>query len=205
MPHNDHAIAFWDWFASNVHAIREAYRGNDQGWLNTHISPRIQRIGSQLNWEIGPYHAPDDTFVLSPTIRENLPLTRATIAIAPTLDGWHFLHAKPPKVLTSLTFSARDCTINADDWRYRLIAYNQGEFVDIEIFVNAASQFPAAHEDLFCELVVEALIGEECRLDRVGYLMPNIVEDNTAIESSTAIRHLNDHLAQVLTPPQDEA
>jgi hypothetical protein len=31
----------------------------------------------------------------------------------------------------SLTFSARDSSVNADDWRYRLIAYNKGEFVDI--------------------------------------------------------------------------
>ena len=205
MPHDDHAVAFWDWFAPNANQIHDAYRRDDGGWLDTQISPRINSIGNKLNWEIGPYHDPDDTFVLSPTIRENLPLTRAAIAIAPQLDGWHFMHAKPPKDLLSLKFSACDCTISADDWRYRLIAYNQGEFVDVEIFVNAASEFPAAHEDLFCELVVEALIGEECRLDRVGHLMPNIVDDNTVVENSTAIRYLNDHLTQVLTRTQNEA
>lgn len=205
MPYDDPTAAFWDWFATNSHQIRDAYRRDDHSWLYTQISPRINRIGNRLNWEIGPYHDPDETFVLSPTIRENLPLTRAAIAIAPQLDSWHFLHAKPPKHLVSLTFAVRDCTINADDWRYRLIAYNQGEFVDIEIFVNAGSEIPAAHEDLFCELVVEALIGEECRLDRVGCLMPNVVDDNTTIEKSTRIQHLKDHLAQVLGTAKNKA
>ena len=205
MPDNDHAAEFWNWFASNAHQVHDAYHRDDHGWLDVNISHRINRIGDRLNWEIGPYHHPDETFVLSPTIRENLPVTRAAIVIAPQLVGWQFLPAKPPKELLSLIFSARDCTINADDWRYRLTAYNKGEFVDIEIFINEASRFPTAHEDLFCKLVVEALIGEEHRLDRVGYLMPNVVEDNTTIHKSTAIQHLKDHLGQVLSPTHNEA
>lgn len=200
MPDDDHVVAFWNWFASNAHLIHDAYGRDDHVWLDTNISPKIKIIADRLNWEIGPYHDPDDTFVLSPTVRENLPITRDAVAIAPQIDGWHFLPAKPPKELLSLTFSAGDSSVNADDWRYRLIAYNKGEFVDIEIFINASSGFPAAQKDLFCELVVEALVGEELRLDRVGDLILKIVDDNTAVEKSTAIQHLADHLQQVLAP-----
>ncbi len=200
MSRTDHAADFWKWFALNVAIIKEAYDQKNYEWLDLNISPRINRIEDRLNWEIGPYHAPEDTFVLSPTIRENLSVTRAAVAIAPHIVGWHFLHAKPPKKLSSLTFSAAECTINADDWRYRLTSYNNGEFVDIEIFVNSSSRFPSAHEDLFCELVTEALIGEELRLDRVGYLMPSIVDDNSKVEKSTPIQYLRDHLSKVLAP-----
>ena len=200
-----HVVDFWNWFASNAARIHDAYNCDDDGWLDTSISPKIDRIADHLNWELGPYNDPDDTFVLSPTIRENLPVTRAAIVFAPKIAGWHFLPAKPPKELLTLTFSAHECTINADDWRYRLTVYNNGEFVDIEIFVNVSSGFPAAHEGLFCELVIEAMLGEEYRLDRVGDLIPKIVDDNTTIENSTGIQHLKDHLAQVLTLAQNEA
>jgi hypothetical protein len=200
----DHASEFWNWFASYASEVRDAYRRNDHHWLATNISLRIKRIADRLNWEIGPYREPDNTFVLSPTIRENLPITRSTIAMAPKLKGWHFLHAKPPKELLSLEISAHNCTINADTWQYRLTSYNNGEFVDIEIFINAAPDFPTAYQDLFCELAVESLIGEECRLDRVGYLIPTIVVDNTSIPNLTAIQHLKKHLDLVLTPSQVE-
>lgn len=193
-------VEFWNWFVSNAHRIHEAYHHNEASWLAKTISPRVDRIADGLNWEIGPYHAPDDTFVLSPTVRENLSITRAAIAIAPRLDGWQFLPAKPAKQLSSLAFSAFGINVNADDWRYRLTAYSNGEFVDIEIFVNASSGLPEAHEDLFCELVVESLVGEQRRLDRIGYLKPTIVTDNTKIEKSIPIQYLADHLDQVLAP-----
>lgn len=198
----DHSAiaAFWDWFATYSDRIRDAYRREDRQWLDLELSPRVQHIDSRLQWEIGPYHPVDDAFVLSPSVRENLPLTRAAMAIAPKLEGWRFLYAKPPKQLLSLAFTVDDCTIHADDWRYRLIAYNDGEFVDIELFIPAHSHPPIAHLNVFCEWVVESLIGEECRLDRVGELMPQIVEDNRCVEQSTPIQHLQNHLKQALAP-----
>ncbi|MEL7267107.1 MAG: hypothetical protein AAFN70_15240 [Planctomycetota bacterium] len=125
--------------------------------------------------------------------------------MAPVISGWHFLPAKPPKELLSLTFSAHGCTVNADDWRYRLTAYSHGEFVDIDVFVNAASGFPAAEKDLFCELVIESLLGEECRLDRVGNLIPQIVDDNATMEKLSSIKVLGNHLSQVLMPAENGA
>jgi hypothetical protein len=60
-------------------------------------------------------------------------------------------------------------------------------------------------DTLFTELVVESLIGEECRLDRIGYISPTLVTNNTLEERSTPIRHLKDHLAKVLAPENEEA
>ena len=191
---------FWRWFAQEQSRIREAHGRGDVGWLDSVVTPRVQDIHERLNWELGPYNAPDDTFVLSPTIRENLPLTWAVVDEAPELEGWHFLHAKPAKNLSSLRFTARDCTVDADNWRYLLTSYNDGEFVDIEILVNSADDLPVAHDSFFCELAVEALVGEERRLEQVGSLTPVVVEDNTAIERSTSMRFLNAHLDEVLSP-----
>jgi len=89
--------------------------------------------------------------------------------------------------------------INADNWLYQLISYNESEFVDINLYLDA----PIANETMFGELVVEALIGEERRLDQIGYISPNCVD--TLPDNTTPIRFLNDHLDQVLASSQIEA
>ncbi|MEZ6052852.1 MAG: hypothetical protein R3C02_15950 [Planctomycetaceae bacterium] len=79
MSQVDSVSEFWGWFTSKADEIRDAYRSGDATWLDRQITPRVLRIEENLNWEIGPYHDPDDTFVLSPTVRENLALTRSAI------------------------------------------------------------------------------------------------------------------------------
>jgi len=41
---------------------------------------------------------------------------------------------------------------------------------------------------MFCELAVEALPGEELHHDRVGDLMPTLVQDVNAAENASEIR-----------------
>ena len=203
MINDDRTLEFWSWFSANSKALRSAYNDGDTDWLDAQISSRVKRVGPTLNWEIGPYAHPDCTFVLSPTIRENLPTTRTAVAHAPRLDGWRFLHAKPRKILNSLDFEANGHRINADNWLYRMTAYNGGEFVDIELFFPDDDHRPSGHEPLFCELVVESLIGEELRLDRVGFLQPHILAADTDACGLTQIQHLHDHLLSILDPTAD--
>lgn len=185
---------FWLWFASNLDPITNAYNSSDANWLRTNVSPRIKTLGSPINWEIGPYHDPDYTFVFSPTIRENLPLTRSIVDAAPEIDRWHFLHAKPPKVLQNLHFDSDGHSVSADNWLYTLTAYNAGEFVDIDLYLDA----PIPSNKMFSELVVESMLGEEVRLDRVGYITPHVAD--AVPDNVTPIQHLKDHLDDVLAP-----
>jgi hypothetical protein len=196
----DSSLRLWDWFAHNVAKVATAYGSGDYAWLDRHLLPLVKAIDEQMNWEIGPYALPDDTFVLSPTVRENLPKARAAVAAAPKVPGWVFLPAKPPKVLDTLAFTIDDSKVNADEWRYRMTSYNKGEFVDIEIFLDRTTAPLAGTENTFCELVVEALLGEELRLDRVGYLKPILVGDVMAVEKASQMKYLRKHLAQVLAP-----
>ena len=159
----------------------------------------MESLGDRLNWEMGPYRHPDNTFILSPTVRENLSITRAVIAAAPTIERWRFMHAKPPKELTSLTFTANGVEINADNWQYELISYNAGEFVDIHLYLDA----PIANDTMFSKLVVEALVGEERRLDQVGHISLDCVD--APPDNATPIEFLSDHLDRVLASPQTEA
>ena len=110
------------------------------------------------------------------------------------MTGWHFLDAKPPKVVKSLTFRLSEQTVCADGWRYQLISYNQGEFVDIVLFLND----PIANESIFCELVVESLVGEKRRLESVGIVTSSIADADSEPAGLTPIRFLSAHLDQVL-------
>ncbi len=194
------AHELWKFFKNHTEEIAAAYASSNYAWLDQNFSPLVKAIAEDMNWEIGPYNFPDQTFVLSPTTRENLSISRAAITLAPSIYGWVFASAKPAKQLRSLFFEARDYKVNADEWRYRMTSYNGGEFVDIELFFEPSCSPPQSHEDLFCELIVEALLGEELRLDRVGYLTPMKVPDVRAVEKASDIRYLKEHIGTVLSP-----
>lgn len=196
----DPIAGFWKWFEDHARKIENAYSQGDFGWLEQEISPRVAEMAEGLSWEIGPYFDPEHTFVLSPGVRENLPHTRVAVEQAPALPGWRFVPAKPRKVLNSLVFEAGESRVVADDWRYRLVSYRSGEFVDIELLIDDGCELPSGQENLFGELIVESLIGEECRLDRVGIISITRVHNVMSEDRSTAIQHLPDHLAKVLKP-----
>jgi len=202
MTKNDPATTLWAFFSSNASKIAAAYDSKNYGWLDEKLSPLVKAISQNINWELGPYHHPDNTFVLSPGIRKNLVVTRAVIAQAPSIPGWFFEPAKPAKELLSLFFEAEGFSVCGDTWKYRLTSYNGGEFVDIEVFYDPSTSPPTTHERMFCERVIEAILGEELRLDRVGYITPTLVPDVSSVEKATDIRYLKEHLGEVLAPIQ---
>jgi len=201
----DRVDEFWQWFAAHDKEVRTAYESLNTDWLDTELSARVKGIAPGTNWEIGPYALPDQALVLSPGSREQLTAVKAAIARAPQISGWHFIACKPPKELLSLTFEMANVSTNADSWVYRMTSYHEGEFVDLEIFFEPGAAPPRGNEATLCELVVEALIGEELRLDRIGTITPVSVPDVGAIESTTAIQHLRLHLIDVLRPLDHDA
>jgi hypothetical protein len=196
----DRVNEFWRWFATHDNAVRTAYESLNSDWLDTELSPRVARIAPGTNWEVGPYASPDHALVLSPGTREQLAAVKAAVARAPQISGWHFIACKPPKDLLSLTFELANVSTNADAWVYRMTSYNEGEFVDLEIFFEPSVAPPHGKEEVLCELVAEALLGEELRLDRIGTITPVSVPDVRAIKNTTAMKHLRPHVIAVLRP-----
>jgi hypothetical protein len=199
----DRVDEFWRWFVAHDKNVREAYESRNTHWLDTELSARVGRIAQGTSWEIGPYSLPDHAFVLSPGTRKELAAVKAAVARAPRVRGWHFIACKPPKDLLSLTFelvNVSNASTNADSWVYRMTSYNGGEFADLEIFFEPSAAPSLGKEGTLCELVVEALLGEELRLDRIGAITPVSVPDVRAIENTTAMKHLRPHLMAVLRP-----
>lgn len=181
--------------------IERAYMAGDAGFLAGQLTPRVHSIEARLNWEIGPYYDPDLTLVFSPSVRENIDLAIRVTVAAPEIPNWHFLPAKPPKTMTSLVMRlpfGSEAEICADDWCYRVTAYNNCEFFDIEVFSKAPVCVKESDLLLLTHLLIEALVGEVTYLERIGAVTVYRPSDPRTRERTTALRFLGEHLASLL-------
>jgi hypothetical protein len=204
MPRQPRPVAephsFWTWFQENEASIRRAYETGDGDALDALLSKRVAEAAGGAGWEIGPYALPLNALVISPARRDRVRVCRALVERAPSVSGWRFYAGKPPKELRSLTIVVSGHEVCADRWRYRLTSYADGAFVDLELFFEECDSPGPADPDLTCELLVEALIGELASLERVGYIHHACVPDVEAVERSTPLRLLKEHLSEVLSP-----
>jgi hypothetical protein len=122
------------------------------------------------------------------------------VDVAPDLPGWRFFAGKPAKDLLSLTIEVEGTEVCADNWRYRDRAYNCGEFVDLEIFYEAADAPPSDVESIACELIVESLLGELMSLERVGDIDYTCVKCVAEVERTMEFRFLRRQLDDLLVP-----
>jgi hypothetical protein len=193
--------AFWAWFAANLSAVLSAYGDGDADWLDEHLSPAVEAIEPRLNWEIGPYHHPEDTLVISPGVRENISLTERVVAASPPTPGWHFLPAKPPKKLQRLVIGlpgVEGAEVDADSWVYRLTAYNQMEFFDIDVYADNVGPMADNDLELLTRELVEALVGERHFLELIAAVQVWRYPEDRPPGKLTRLPLLGSHLAHLL-------
>lgn len=200
MPRN-RITAFWNWFRDWHEDIAAAYAGDDTFWLDSNLTERVKQIEPRLNWEMGPYHDPDNTLVISPSVRDNIRLAKQVVAAAPALVGWHFLPAKPPKELRRLAMemhgSAR-AEVCGDEWVYRLTSYNKMEFFDIEVFTDYVGPAADKHLELLTRHLIECLVGEEIYLEKFAAVKAIRGTEPRPPEQLTAFPALGRHIANLL-------
>lgn len=194
--------AFWGWFATHHQGVKAAYSQGDVGWLDVNLTAQVKRIEPRLNWELGPYYHPDNTLVISPSVRENIELARRIVAAAPQLTGWHFLPAKPPKELNRLAMElpgSPGVEVCGDTWAYRLTAYNQMEFFDIEVFTDVEGPISDRDLELLTRRLIESLVGEVLYLERIGAVKVIRGAEACPAEQLTDFPLLGRHIAHLLS------
>lgn len=200
MPRNRIA-AFWKWFRDWHGDIVAAYASGDSFWLDTNLTQQVKQLEPRLNWEIGPYHHPDNTLVISPSVRDNIGLAQRVVAGAPALAGWHFLPAKPPKELKRLAMELPGIggtNLCGDDWVYRLTSYNKMEFFDIEVFTDYVGPAADNHLELLTRRLIECLVGEVIYLEKFAAVKVMRGTEARPSEQLTAFPALGRHIAHVL-------
>jgi hypothetical protein len=107
----------------------------DDHEIQLEMGRRLAEIDPRVRWEAGPYGEHDAYLAFSPNFHNDLlPVTETLAKAMPTIQGWHFLGAKPKK-----QWSVRKVLLNGveyffDDWRYRLVSFKDGAFFDIDFF-----------------------------------------------------------------------
>jgi hypothetical protein len=193
--------SFWDWFTAAHDSVATAYDRGQLDWLDDALTTRVRAIHPRLNWEIGPYHHPERTLVISPSIRQNIDLARRVVAAAPALPGWHFLPAKPPKELNRLELElpgVRGAGVCADGWTYRLTAYNGLEFFDIEVFTDVAAGVSDGDLRLLASRLIESLVGETVYLERFADVQVHRRPAGQCSEELTPFPLLGHHVRSLL-------
>lgn len=187
--------AFWAWFADHADELHAADDYND---ILVELDRRVTALG--FAWEVGPsqYDPEVRAFALSPDgDRARLGATRAAVARAPHLLGWHFLPARPPKSGWGRAFvldADRDCAVHVDasTWRYRLFECPDGLY-GLDVYLEPALQARGA--DAAVDIVLESELGEEAALRWIARFRTHGGEPP---DEARPIETLSAHLAQAI-------
>lgn len=206
MPSTEQIAAFWDFFVRSAPFLERNFLDQE---MHDELDRRIATLGPLL-WELGPGTAAPMALVISPGGDADwLPVTLQIVTAAPSVPGWEFLPAKPPKVW-DLQFELRDeesvlANIDARSWRYVLLAYDDLVF---DLTIEAANAF-GLDEDLrlaAVDVVLDGLLGEARRLQHIGTV--DVVKDlgPDLEEGAGEIEDLKPHLDQLVTEgPREES
>jgi hypothetical protein len=195
----DTARDFWSWFAAHAERLE---RLDCDPLIQAQLDQRVAGLGG-FGWEVGP--APGDSggraFVLSPCgSPELLEQSSAIVALAPALEGWQFLAAKPPKNRESCFEVIDDDDlahlIDASEWRYALSRYPDGQF-EIVIQAPDITGLPEEAWTAAVAMVLDAELGERERMQWIAvYDVVDELEPDLRLESNP-IDVLGDHLRKL--------
>jgi hypothetical protein len=158
---------FWDWFYKNCQNFGNNF---DNTVLLDELDDWIRRLGD-FSWEVGPGKVKENALVISPNgDLELLQETKEIVGNARDCIGWEYYYAKPSKewnlVFDFETEDENVVEINASNWQYRLLKYEDGMFAII-IKVPNLSRLSNTDKLTTAEIVLDGILGEELRLQTI--------------------------------------
>lgn len=189
---------FWDWFSKHSKDLGENF---DNEKVLAEIDDRLMDLGG-FAWEIGPGSKTKNQLVISPGGDLNLlPITKEIVSYAKTIPGWEFHYAKPPKEWDLMFDFEKDngdvIGINASNWQYVLLRYEDGGF---EIIIQTHDLDSLSEDDqlVASEILLDGILGEEIRMLHISYIDVVKKFDNQYISKSSDIKNLDSHLKTLL-------
>lgn len=169
---SDRAGRFWAWFDGNADRVKEDYRANRLDTLVSEVDVRVRSLMPELRWEIGP--APDSGdlfFAISPSgSRDRLATTRSIVALAPELDGWTILPAKPAKQWhrrrAQLQSGGTQRWADFDRWTFQAATTRLG--LSVRFVPRDVEDFEESNLEGLAWLFLDWELGEEFVLDHIN-------------------------------------
>lgn len=188
---------FWTWFAATAPVLAADF-GNEP--LLEELDARVSAFG--IIWDL--QGAPDNTYllILSPFGDEDLlPLTKRMVAIAPTIEKWKFLHARPRleafDTVVIADESGDERTIDTKPWRYALYKFPDGTF---DLILEQPNLADASEDDRYTAafLTLDNVIGEEARIERIRSVEVVTALPAEAAATACPLTELPKHIASLL-------
>jgi hypothetical protein len=179
--------AFWDWFVANAGALAGE---NLSDSLIRAIDEEVRKLGA-FSWEIGPGLGSKYMFAVSPGgDASKLPQTTAVVAMAPRVDGWDFLPAKPAKPWAPYVgirnADGSELRVEVADWRFVLLVHPD-RCVEVVLVPASLPLIDGEVRQIVGEIVVVNLVGESVRLTDIDEVA---VEDALEPELMEKLRRL---------------
>ncbi len=158
-----------------------------------------------MSWEVGPGVEAENALVLTPDgALEQLPTTRRIVAGAPTIPGWEFHSARPPKAWTC-EFSieserGRTIHIDARRWRYVLFRFPDRTF-DIVLEQSNLANVSADERYTAAVVLLDGILGEVERLEWIRGIDPVETLSEEHANKTNPIDVLREHLASLVANP----
>jgi hypothetical protein len=89
--------------------------------------------------------------------------------------------------------------IDARNWQYALVGYNDGEFFDITIVASHLPRLDAAAQHYAAQVVLQGVLGERTVLQKIGRAELTTSATADMKDNLNSISVLHDHLSS-LTP-----
>lgn len=184
---------FWKWFLEHQDNIIEV---NSKDSFVKELDKKVKELGN-YSWEIGPGKKNSLAFTISPGgDKELLEKTKKIIGFAPNISGWEFYSSIQIKEWSNFftTFiNGKKIGVDISKWKYVLYQFEDGTY-DIAI---KPIPFKKALEDSISELsemIVDSLIGEEKRIEKIVNLDIVPEFDSEIIHNASKLINLNSHL-----------
>lgn len=171
---------FWTWFARVANALSERMEGDtldgdhfDGDELLGELDRRVHEVWG-FGWELGPGISEPCALVISPGGDVDLlAATSAIVAAAPTIDGWEFHPARPPKVWQLVFELQRDddevATIDASTWRCVVLPVSAAQ---VHLLIEAPLLEDLSTQDRCraVEIALDGVLGEQRHLQWVEHV-----------------------------------
>lgn len=189
---------FWNWFSENCQNFGIDF--SNTALLET-LDTKISDLGD-FTWEVGPGKTADNALVISPNgDLELLTYSKEIIANAKNCTGWEYYYAKPAKqwelVFNFETTSGEQIEIDASNWEYVLLKYEDGMF---EIILKAVNINGLGDDDklMSAEILLDGIIGEELRMTTICSI--DVVQEfeEGYRNKSSKIKNLSNHINSLL-------
>ncbi len=161
---SDEAInAFWRWFSDHHRDVEAMLDRDDTAELSRQINAQIDRLSSQLAWEIGPGLV-EPYMLVFPTVgsSERKVAVGRIMKKAPRIEKWEFHAARPMRPFQpEVQLPDRDLSFRSSDWRFALKPSSTSDRLDLQIFDNALASVDEKTGLTAIFILLDAVLGED--------------------------------------------